>query len=360
MKPKKIKYFIFIIFLIFSINIIQSSLAKYVYKLDIAELSLEVKFNTTLIAVNADASVNAGYVQTQMSNGSFENFEIIEEMNGWSKATANDWKTTSEHFEVAHNGKAGEAPYQYKENSPYGDYFIEMNAETADIYYQDLTTNSNDVIQWSLMHTTRNTENVYSEEQNMAVIIGEPNGTPTKEEVIEEEVVTEVFIDEAINEESKARWEANGLVEGSSYGYAVPEECSALSLVKGSNWEEARGVYVIPKGQTTTRFSFLAVTEGAQGNLLDNVYFTTLLGNVKIIQNKEEGKFTITGYWDCSADKNLNKNLVYYIKDMEGNNIINGIIDMSKLTTNHFKIEFNRDFDEDVQMYVYHEDYQNF
>jgi hypothetical protein len=38
-------------------------------------------------------------------------------------------------------------------------------------------------------------------------------------------------------------------------------------------WGTYRGVYTVPAGQTTTRFSFAATDGGSQGNLLDNIVF---------------------------------------------------------------------------------------
>ena len=92
----KVKNRFFYLFLIINIAIIaiafiNTTMAKYIYSKDIAELSLQAKYSTNLTAINADASVNSAYTKTQIVNSSFEEFiELGEEVerSGWVKASS--------------------------------------------------------------------------------------------------------------------------------------------------------------------------------------------------------------------------------------------------------------------------------
>lgn len=227
----------------------------------------------------------------------------------------------------------------------------------ADIYYQDLLTTPKDILEWSLIHSTRNQE-TSPEVQSMAVVIGMPEAIPTKVENVITETQIETTITDGIKELTKVKYEAQGITSNNQYGYAVNSELAALSQTKGSGWEEAKGIYIVPENQKTTRFGFLPTIQLAGGNFLDNVKITTLLGNVKCQYNSNTDMYEITGYWEPSSEKNANKDLVYHIKNSSGNEILTGKIEMSNITTNHFKVEFKKFMNEEITVDVYHEDYQ--
>lgn len=70
---------------------ISTTMAKYIFTQDIAELSLQAKYSSNLTATNADASVNSGYKTTQIINSSFEEFVEMEQVagrTGWTQASS--------------------------------------------------------------------------------------------------------------------------------------------------------------------------------------------------------------------------------------------------------------------------------
>ena len=84
------------------------------------------------------------------------------------------------------------------------------------------------------------------------------------------------------------------------HGYANADDLLELNItaIDGTNsWKTAKGVYIIPAEQTKTRFAFISLKPaGSCGNILDNIVFSTLLGNLNAVQNDDQSA-TITGYW---------------------------------------------------------------
>ncbi|MFB7250120.1 isopeptide-forming domain-containing fimbrial protein [Microbacterium sp. NPDC056234] len=107
-----------------------------------------------------------------------------------------------------------------------GKQFAELNAYSASRLYQDVPTTPGQTLSWSLNHRGRQGTDV------MRVLIGPPDA-PVQ----------------------------NG-----------------PNLSDGLTWGSHAGTYVVPAGQTTTRFAFEAVTSvggAGVGNLLDNITFGT-------------------------------------------------------------------------------------
>ncbi|WP_350351377.1 hypothetical protein ABS642_19030 [Microbacterium sp. A8/3-1] len=110
-----------------------------------------------------------------------------------------------------------------------GRQFVELNANSASMLYQDVATTPGQTLAWSLKHRGRSGTDV------MRVVIGAPGGTLAQ----------------------------NGpnLSDGTSA------------------WGAHTGTYVVPAGQTTTRFGFEAVSSAggnaSVGNFLDDITFGT-------------------------------------------------------------------------------------
>lgn len=109
-----------------------------------------------------------------------------------------------------------------------GRQFAELNATQAGTLYQEVATMPGQSLQWSLLHRGRAGTDV------MDVLIGSPSGTLVSQ--------------------------------------------GALSDGTGA-WGRHTGVYVVPSGQTVTRFGFRAVSTGSGnasiGNFLDDISFGT-------------------------------------------------------------------------------------
>lgn len=226
--------------------------------------------------------------------------------------------------------------------------FIEMNGYEAAVFYQDLNTIGGDVIRWTLNHGIRPTSSAPSQ-QNISVEIGAPK---TNNGEIVTAYGTGSDLHTEIESSSSAKYTKDGVVNGSlNAGSANINELKNLSLSKSSQagqWYDARGVYVVPKNQSVTRFAFQSDVDNADGNLLDSITFSTLIGNLNAIYNEDKSA-TVTGYW---GETDPSKKLIINI----GDNTYE--LDMSSITGN-FKFDIGEDIiGKETYIEVYHEDYE--
>ena len=230
-------------------------------------------------------------------------------------------------------------------NEEYG-YGIEMNAKSSAVLYQDLSTKGNDVIRWSLKHAVRVNYGPYT--QSMKVEIGAP-------EYSESNIVPAYGINESVNSHiqssTKAIYTSSGI--GGSYG-SNGENLAGLSIDKCQNqeWHTVRGVYMVPAEQEVTRFAFIATSSGdydqlSGGNFLDEITFSTLIGNLSAVQ-LANGDVELKGYWGETDNKSL---VVEFGSHTEN-------IDMSSVQEANFVITIPaEDIDDATSLTVYHEDY---
>lgn len=296
--------------------------------------------NAIEIKAKVNNNVNNGYVPTEIKNGNFEDYPDKGQI---SPTGGDDWQTTetavagymgrnNSYFEwINHTFIAsGQTEFRYKQNyavnSSNGN-FIEMNSVSESTLYQNLDTNPGDIILWKLSHATRNTSGG-PDVQEMEVWVGENN--PLKQPEQATPNITK----------NLARYTANGVnnTDG-NYGFLAggQSDLYALKLNKNNDWQTdpapwkvAKAVYTIPEGQTSTRFAFTSITPGSTGNLLDDIIFSTLLGNLKIDTSSKDG-IKITGYW-APIEENKDIDIEYIIKNTKTNLIVEkGTVDMSAL-----------------------------
>lgn len=148
------------------------------------------------------------------------------------------------------NNLTREAYSSFSAGMPDGTQFAELNCEAIGNLYQDVATTPGEVISWSLYHRGR------WGNDTMAVDFGKP------EDALVRQTPTEI---------------------------ADPKNVGSIAnkqMTTGFGWAEYGGTYVVPAGQTTTRFQFTSIsTEDLDnsantnkvGNMLDNITFTTLL-----------------------------------------------------------------------------------
>jgi len=109
---------------------------------------------------------------------------------------------------------------------------------------------------------------------------------------------------------------------------------------------------MIPDGQTVTRFAFIATNPGElkdAGNYLDNLIFSTLIGNLSAVQ-LDNGDVLLRGYW---GETDASKHLV-----VATNSKTNTSFDMTSVANENFKITIPRaTIGEATSLSVYHQDY---
>lgn len=249
-----------------------------------------------------------------------------------------------------------------------GDYFIEMNANNSAALYQDLYTNGGDVIKWTLQHADRAGHGFA--EQRMYVIIGAPEKDDNGNIIPATGVNTN--IETKIQPTGMAEYRYNGITAGAdkdnpenSIAFANIDDLSGLSVKKGtSKWCDVAGIYVIPEGQNVTRFAFCADASSkvvtsetpdqdkwiSGGNFLDNITFSTLIGNLQATKQPDKS-IKIIGYW---GDEDEIKKLIVQFSGTEKQ------IDMSSVRKQNFVITIPASIIGDAtSVKIYHEDYQS-
>ena len=138
------------------------------------------------------------------------------------------WQTTDSNFEIWGDGFMGVPAGE-------GGSFAEINANIAGTLYQDVVTTPGQTMHWRLLHRARVGTDV------MQVLIGDANTA-----------------------------DPNG---GGGWDFISPDISDDTSA-----WGAHSGDFVVPAGQTCTRFAFRAVSSGAGdnsfGNFLDAVGFS--------------------------------------------------------------------------------------
>lgn len=138
-----------------------------------------------------------------------------------------------------------------------GNVFAELTAHQANTYiYQDIATVPGAVYKWSLKHCSRSKTHLDS----MSVMIGTSANQVTQ---------------------SATRLSTNGLGNKTgNVGTTIATPTNLEPNIYDSSvkipWERYEGVYIVPDGQTTTRFTFKSVSANSpkEGNLVDDITFT--------------------------------------------------------------------------------------
>lgn len=297
-------------------------------------VSALVGFGETLrTAVNADPT--STYVPTTAINGDLEVEPFMEFVQGgvhYTRENARFDRGSGAITAIYPNGVDG--GWNTSENTRYGSsffewggpngwgsrdghgHFMEMNANNPAVFWQDLTTYGGDVILWSVRHGARYDFGYF--DQCIRVEIGAPNGVASG---------LWANVNSNIKTDTKVIYSHNGVQnpEGDvTYGYAGELEGLFLHNCPGE-WRTVTGVYLIPEGQDVTRFAFLSIlpSDSGAGNLLDDLTFSTLIGNLKAVAN-DDGSVTFTGYWgDADASKSLRIEFGGQIYDLDMSGVLN-------------------------------------
>jgi uncharacterized repeat protein (TIGR01451 family) len=167
------------------------------------------------------------------------------------------WKTTASDTQIeywANGGNVQGANGGLAISAQAGSQWVELNATQASTLYQDLATNPGQVLHWSLWHRARYV-GVANGQDVMRVLIGTP----------------------------------------------AAQTQQGANISDGPNgWGNTTGSYVVPAGQTTTRFAFQAVSSvngnPTFGNFLDNIEFSNspCLSVAKSVTNLSPGSGGLT------------------------------------------------------------------
>ncbi|MBR6018300.1 MAG: InlB B-repeat-containing protein [Paludibacteraceae bacterium] len=284
----------------------------------------------------------SGYAQNVVFNGVG---------GGWNTTERTLWRSSL--FEIT-NSTDGKHNYQHNSSIPQTDKYVEMNNYHSCMLYQDLRTNSHDVIRWTLKHAVTTAGNEY---QPIRVEIGAPNRDSNGNIVNASGWANS--LDPQIVLSTKAIYRHDGVTDKdgktSKIGFGSATDLQYLRLHntdgdQRSGWWTAQGVYAIPEGQTVTRFGFISEAEKKnQGNLLDAITFSTLIGNLSA-QQLVNHDVEVKGYW---GETNPTKRFKV---------VIDGVvhdIDMSSVVGKNFRIIIPASIvGTATSVEAYHQDYQ--
>ena len=297
----------------------------------------------TIVAVPNPSS---SYKPTQIVNGSFESTPTMAgpKQNRIPNGTNQGWNTT-ENGDVCFEWMS--SMQNHNSNlTPIGTYCVEMNADNSAALYQDLYTYGGDVIRWSLAHAVR-TLHCGPAEQYMRVEVGAPlyNGN----NIVYPTGVNN-NINTNINPNTKATYRYNGITNptGHTYGFNG-QNLQNLKLNKSANayqWYRATGVYIVPESQSVTRFAFVSEDNSSCGNLLDDISFSTLIGDLSATYGANNS-VVIKGYW---GETDTSKKLIININGTPNE------VDMTSVRGQNFVITMTYD-NNPTNIMIYHQDY---
>ena len=239
--------------------------------------------------------------------------------------------------------------------------FIEMNGYNQSVFYQDLRTQGKDVIRWTLEHARRGTNS--SSDEEIAVQIGAPETDSSGALIPATSNKDSDPLNPKIKKEGWAKFSYNGVTNNdSNHPYGFDTGDLRWLTIKTSDstgvWNNASGVYIIPENQTVTRFAFISVlpATGADGNLLDSITFSTLIGNLNAYADWN-ASVVVSGYW---GEKTTSKKLCIALLDKSGVSISTKQIDMSGVIEKNFKIAIPESVVTGAEyVKIYHQDYES-
>ncbi|MBP5562455.1 MAG: hypothetical protein J6X51_00235, partial [Bacteroidales bacterium] len=308
---------------------INRRLLKTIVALMLMAVGTTTAWGQCTITVVADQ--NSSYTPTQIANGDFSTTPTMAGSgnNRIPNGTNQGWNTTENGincFEYLCSG-INWIPGQLTAN---GNCMVEMNADNESALYQDLFTHGGDVIRWSLKHAVRYNPISSPKTQAIRVEVGAPNYNGAN--IVYPHGVT-TNINTEINNITKASYIKGEITNpnAETYGYVGQmSDLDGLYLDRDGDhdaWYSATGVYVIPEGQGVTRFAFVSYGAtngecGGCGNFLDDLTFSTLIGNMTATYGANNSVI-ISGYW---GDTDASKQLVVNVGNQTFNVDMSGVI----------------------------------
>ena len=281
-----------------------------------------------------------GYAQNVVFNG-------VD--GGWNTTERTIWKSSL--FEYT-NSVSNTHNYEHNSSIPRTDKYLEMNSFHACMLYQDLSTVGHDVIRWTLKHAVTSGGD---EIQPIRVEIGAPNRDEEGHIINASGWANDLKPQIDSSTLAIFRWDGvkDRYQNTSTIGFGTDEDLQYLSITKtenGSGWWPAQGIYVVPAGQSVTRFGFISEAERHNvGNLLDSITFTTIIGGLTASYGAN-GSVVISGFW---GEDNPDKKLIVQI----GETLYQ--VDMTSVTGQHFTVTVPEEClgGTVTSISVYHEDY---
>ncbi len=248
---------------VFRMQLFKSSWIKYSALIMMTVLLVLTSHGEVHASGNASL-INGGFEYPGTSGGSWWMYYIptMEELSTFG------WKTTNvnNRFELGGWNISGWGIGF----APEGNRFIELNADLQAAVYQDLTTTPGTIIYWSLYQGGVWYSNSPNIDNTMAVRIGIPDDldntnmiTSSTTSYDQEWTKRTIYKLDSKSEESAVPTAYNG-----------KDSDKKRLFTEVKRWTRYEGLYVVPEGQTLTRFAFASLSATTtQGNLLDGIEF---------------------------------------------------------------------------------------
>ncbi|WP_429973087.1 DUF11 domain-containing protein [Enterococcus sp. AZ163] len=219
---------------------------------------------------------NGSFIQLQ--NGSFEDgHSNVKPGQSWKYLQNGQEDSNGKFFWEGYRVDTGAAHQMEVQNSmrtpQHGAWYAELNPDLAIGLSQDVATVPGVTVYWSLYYAKR-----VGTDERASVLFGPVPTTGINSDNILNE---NLYRQDVIIDNSPHRYLGDGIAnEGNKFP---------------SDWYRYEGTYVIPAGQTNTRFQFLSVVEyaPAAGNFLDDIQFAS--GAKVRLFNKYENDVTVVG-----------------------------------------------------------------
>ena len=153
---------------------------------------------------------------------------------------------------------------------PEGRQFIELNANVQAAAYQDLNTTPGTIIYWSLYQGGVCYSNSPNIDNTMAVRIGIPNDLDSTNMITS----SATAYDQEWTKRTIYKLDSKSEESDTPPAYDGKDADKKRLFTQMERWTRYEGLYVVPEGQTITRFAFASLSEiPTQGNLLDGIEF---------------------------------------------------------------------------------------
>ena len=221
-------------------------------------------------------------------------FLVLYESSHTSTPNLSNWETTAtDHLieiqrQVSGYEQTGDISQsttnyydRYNPTSGSGTYWAELNADEISALYQDVATIPNTTLRWSLLYRGRR----LTVDDSMQVKIGSTSSVTAQ-------TVSSRFSP------------TNNVYSAPTFSNTADASYTSTNSISGrlnNGWRKYEGNYVVPAGQTTTRFQFEATSGSSLGNYIDAISFTPHIA--------------------CPFSKTIIKNKTYSIDVFESSNL---------------------------------------
>ena len=203
------------------------------------------------------------------------------------------WKTTAsdKQIELIKAGSGAQSAYNCKDAAS-GSQWAELNAEARGALYQDVLVHPGSTLYWQFSHRGR------SGSENMYMVIAPRNKVSDDSSVSDLATLAQNIINDVD-------------------GYSADDGYFAVSIEDGNtSWGTYKGSYDVPEGEFLVTFFFVSGMGTTEGNMIDNVEFSSNTPDPEDGYVNINTTVSIEGMY---SDDIANVSMKLYLVDSDGN-----------------------------------------